>query len=254
MKLQNCQEYLRTLCASVAPSSLPTPTSIVVIGCGSPTLIPMYIEQTAYPYAIYADPTRRLHDIFGMTRTLSLGKKDPDYIQYTLVAGMVRSIVQGVKRIGSGDALQAGDMQQVGGEFLFSSSGRLDEKKSKIEVIWCHRMKDTRDHDEVPILRKVLGLDLSDENTRSRPQRRWTTANLARTLSNRRSSWIGRSSSRCHTKHKRKQGAKIKKRDEVGMFQFGGSSIVVAFEKGRIEFDKDLVSISNRAIGRAMDR
>lgn len=192
---QNCQEYLRTLCASITPSSLPPSTSIVVIGCGSPTLIPMYIEQTACPYPIYADPTRRLYNILGMTMTLSLGKKGPDYIQHTLVAGMVKSIVQGVKRIGSGDALQAGDMRQVGGEFLFSSTSRLDEKKSKVEVTWCHRMKNTRDHAEVPVIHELLGLDSSDGNSRSRPQRRWTTANLARTLSNRRSSWMGRSSS-----------------------------------------------------------
>lgn len=125
----------------MTPESLPSKTSIVIIGCGSPTLIPMYIEQTSCHYPIYADPTRRLYNVLGMTRTLSLGKKDPDYIQHTLVAGAIKSIVQGVKRIGSGDALQAGDMRQVGGEFIFESTGRLDEKKPKVEVTWCHRMK-----------------------------------------------------------------------------------------------------------------
>lgn len=32
------------------------------------------------------------------------------------------------------------------------------------------------------------------------------------------------------------------------MFEFGGSSIIVAFEKGRIEFDHDLVYHSNRSV------
>ncbi|GAM34112.1 hypothetical protein TCE0_015f01481 [Talaromyces pinophilus] len=48
-----------------------------------------------------------------------------------------------------------------------------------------------------------------------------------------------------------KMGSYINKGDELGMFQFGGSSIVVAFEKARIEFDKDLLDVSKAAI--AMD-
>ncbi|KAF8473437.1 phosphatidylserine decarboxylase-domain-containing protein [Kalaharituber pfeilii] len=43
-------------------------------------------------------------------------------------------------------------------------------------------------------------------------------------------------------------GMLIHKGDELGMFEFGGSSIIVAFEPGRIEFDDDLVYHSNRAI------
>ncbi|CAM6005567.1 unnamed protein product [Sphagnum balticum] len=48
--------------------------------------------------------------------------------------------------------------------------------------------------------------------------------------------------------HFRKEGSYIKKGEEVGMFEFGGSSIIVAFEKGRILFDEDLISVSKRAI------
>ena len=32
------------------------------------------------------------------------------------------------------------------------------------------------------------------------------------------------------------------------MFEFGGSSIIVAFEKNRIKFDHDLVYHSNRSV------
>jgi phosphatidylserine decarboxylase len=35
------------------------------------------------------------------------------------------------------------------------------------------------------------------------------------------------------------------------MFQFGGSSIIVAFQKGRIRFDQDLLDVSKHTI--AMD-
>jgi phosphatidylserine decarboxylase len=45
-----------------------------------------------------------------------------------------------------------------------------------------------------------------------------------------------------------KPGAEIKKGDELGIFQFGGSSIIVAFQKGRIQFDEDLIGPSKNAI------
>jgi len=43
-------------------------------------------------------------------------------------------------------------------------------------------------------------------------------------------------------------GSRIEKGDEVGLFQFGGSSIIVAFEKGRIRFDSDLLEVSRRQV------
>lgn len=45
-----------------------------------------------------------------------------------------------------------------------------------------------------------------------------------------------------------KSGATIKKGDELGYFQFGGSSIVVAFQNGRIAFDQDLIDLSQQRI------
>jgi hypothetical protein len=133
-----------------------------------------------------------------MARTLNLGNKDPDYIHHTLVSGMVKSIAQGLRRIASGDALQAGDIRQVGGEFLFEVVGgdtRLTNPKSgngavtRLEVGWCHRMKNTRDHAELPELRKVLGLDRAEgEERRRRSEPSWRNSGLARSLSNKRQS------------------------------------------------------------------
>jgi len=50
-----------------------------------------------------------------------------------------------------------------------------------------------------------------------------------------------------HEKY-RKSGTKINKGDELGLFQFGGSSIIVAFRQGRIKFDDDLRHFSEREI------
>lgn len=43
-------------------------------------------------------------------------------------------------------------------------------------------------------------------------------------------------------------GSEIRKGDKLGIFQFGGSSIIVAFEKHRIQFDDDLLRFSAEAI------
>jgi AhpC/TSA antioxidant enzyme len=157
------------------------------------------VEQTNCPYPIFADPSKKLYSLLGMARTLSLGHKDPEYIKHTLVAGMVKSIAQGLKRIGSGDILQAGDIKQVGGEFLFEVMGgdmRLSNAKAgseslkKVEVTWCHRMKNTRDHAELPDLKSALGLNEAggEEETRRRSEPSWRNSGLARSLSNRRQS------------------------------------------------------------------
>jgi hypothetical protein len=137
----------------------------------------MYTEATSCPFPIYADPSKCLYSQLGMARTLSLGSSDPDYIHHPLAIGVVKSIVQGLTRVGKGDVLKAGDIRQVGGEFMFEDG----------KVTWCHRMRNTRDHAEAPVLKKVLGLrDGNDE--RPPPKRRWT-ASLTRLGSTRRPSY-----------------------------------------------------------------
>jgi len=43
-------------------------------------------------------------------------------------------------------------------------------------------------------------------------------------------------------------GSRIRKGDKLGIFQFGGLSIIVAFQKGRIRFDQDLADLSRQRI------
>ncbi|KAI1140370.1 AhpC/TSA antioxidant enzyme-domain-containing protein [Hypoxylon sp. FL0543] len=187
----NCQEYLRTLSASVTPDALlqlPVSTFIAVIGCGAPELINSYIKETDCPFPVYADPTRRLYTELGMVRTLALGPR-PAYLQGKSVAHTVVSgVVQGLKQVKSGLVMKMGDQKQVGGEFLFEPATLtldtpvttpLSEEEKKLEppseddkidnqgdphveekrVTWCHRMRTTRDHAEMPELLEVLGLD-----------------------------------------------------------------------------------------------
>ncbi|KAL6715429.1 hypothetical protein ACLMJK_006390 [Lecanora helva] len=185
----NCQDYLRTLASEIPSSdlaSLSPPTSIVVIGCGQPELIPMYYRQTDCPFPIYADPTRKLYDMLGMTKTLSLGPSAPDYMRRSVFSMAVSSFLQEMR---SGrKMLSGGDYRQVGGEFVFSGG----------KVTFCKRMRNTRDHAEVPEVRKHLGLDraanaTTDEEKPAFARKRWSTsglgAGIGRRLSSRRRSW-----------------------------------------------------------------
>jgi hypothetical protein len=135
-----------------------------------------------------------------MARTLNLGKESPEYMQKPLWSVMARSIVQGIT---SGrKAFRGGDYFQVGGEFLMEGE----------KCVWGHRMENTRDHAEIPEIRKVLGFDqvpevgeTKEETTERTPSparnKRWSIAggNLGRRLSNsrgrswsrKRASWMG---------------------------------------------------------------
>ena len=80
------------------------------------------------------------------------------------MAGAAKSIMQGMRRIPSGDALSAGDMRLNGGEFLFElrELHPVAEKQSEqpesasVRLIWSHLMSNSRDHTEVPELRRIL--------------------------------------------------------------------------------------------------
>ncbi|KAF2122693.1 AhpC/TSA antioxidant enzyme-domain-containing protein [Lophiotrema nucula] len=181
----NCQEYLRTLSSSITPESLlklDAPASITVVGCGEPELIDMYAKETNCPFPIYAEPTRRLYDLLGMTKTWDLGPK-PNYIHSNIIITSLQSIGQSLKT--GSKALKGGDFKQVGGEFLFEDG----------KCTWVHRMRNTRDHCEVTDVRRMLGLD----DARPPMRKRWSHGIKQVKARNRSRSWGLRSRSRSKT-------------------------------------------------------
>ncbi|KAK0671784.1 AhpC/TSA antioxidant enzyme-domain-containing protein [Cercophora samala] len=227
----NCQDYLRTLSSAFSPSDLlglPTPTFIVVVGCGDPGLIDMYTSETGCPFPVYTDPTRKLYAELGMIRTLALGER-PAYTKTHLVRSSLASVVQGLKQIPKGLAHKGGDSRQIGGEFLFepasgedvqspikelgewgnrdktgdgesvtmgvkhraSETPSIDGKNMELGgdgsegvdkiVSWCHRMRNTRDHAEVPELMEVFGMGVGEmakipEDVKGLERERWERA------------------------------------------------------------------------------
>jgi len=132
-------------------------------------MIPHYLKTTNCPYKLYADPTKGVYSALGMGKTLDLGSRKPEYIQQAAWKSVVSSVWQGVSWKHGGFATKGGDFWQVGGEWLFQKvveKGGEDPSGSgeeKWEVKWYHRMQNTRDHAELPEIRRVLGLDAAGE-------------------------------------------------------------------------------------------
>ena len=164
----NCQEYLRRLSTHPMMSSdyfVQHNLSLVIIGCGAYTHINSYRALTELPnsWQLYSDPTSEIYRLLGMQRTLSLGSRAPKYIRQSLAGNMLRSVVQGVRRIPEGDVLGAGSWDVNGGEFLFD----LQEQDAEIpgmekwessKLTWYHQMLNSRDHTEVEDLLPAIGL------------------------------------------------------------------------------------------------
>jgi len=155
-----CQAYLQAIADAIPMSdyfAIPVPTSVIVIGCGQPDLIPHYKQFTRCPFPIFADPSRQLYKTLGMVVSANMfGKKRPDYMRdigpAAWVAGQAVTIQRSLKDpdgIRKRDVFRGGHPMQIGGEFLFDDG----------EVVWCHRMKNYRNHAEVAVLRKLLELD-----------------------------------------------------------------------------------------------
>lgn len=160
---QSCQDFVHALSSSItSPEALPKDTTLLIVGCGAPSLIQTYKETTSCPFPIYTDPDARLYSLFGMMRTLDMGQHAPQYSQRSFIALALDGIKQSIMRIPSGDVFSGGDTSQVGGEFLFEKETSSNDT-GDIKVTWCHRMQNTRDHTDVPVLRRVLELDGSNK-------------------------------------------------------------------------------------------
>jgi hypothetical protein len=125
------------------------PTSIVIIGCGSPELIPHYKSVTGTVFPIFAEPTRRLFKGLGMGWTLDLGSTRPEYMKDISRPAWLAGQIKQVSKVPGLKKFKGGSLVQVGGEFLLENE----------EVIWCHRMKHYRNHTEMDVLRRILEID-----------------------------------------------------------------------------------------------
>ena len=122
-----------------------------------------------------------------MGRTLDMGKR-PGYQRTGTAWNVLSSLGQGLRElVRGGGAVKGTDFWWVGGEMVFEArkGGEVGEGKEmgkkvgmdRLEVIWCHRMRNTRDHVEVEELMGVLGIPAQD--VRKGLERRGTGVSLS---------------------------------------------------------------------------
>jgi hypothetical protein len=144
-----CQAYVEDI-AKVRDDAIEhAGTKIIVIGCGDPSLIPHYREVTKFRGLMYADPTRQLYNVLGMTlKTMDGTPKHEQKKSYvpSVTAATVGGIVDALKQPISAITGRNGSISQLGGEFIFGPGNTCH---------FANRMKHTQDHMEVADLMKV---------------------------------------------------------------------------------------------------
>ncbi|KAG8803642.1 hypothetical protein FRC18_007245 [Serendipita sp. 400] len=148
-----CKLYVEEL-GKVPKSALDAAgTRIVVIGCGEWSVIKKYREDSNnYPYDIYAEPTRALHQKLGLLSNrygAGPGEKRKSYAGKVLTVGLA-SLATWIRK--GYDITKVGNLSQVGGDFVLGPGSK---------VTFAARMKNTQDHVEIDDLMKAAGVAYS---------------------------------------------------------------------------------------------
>lgn len=113
----------------------PGPTQLIIIGCGDPSLIVPYVNETgAAECPVYSDPDGKLYEKLHMRRTVAGIMNQPVYSE----VGFWRSLGMTIRQIwGKGwKGLRGGRWDQNGGEWIM--------RDGKVEFV--HRMETVDDH------------------------------------------------------------------------------------------------------------
>ncbi|GAA5887441.1 hypothetical protein JCM5296_007142 [Sporobolomyces johnsonii] len=144
------QDYISYLSSKLSPTTLEQhDVKLSIVGCGDWELIGPYKELLGVPWEFYADPGKKSYEALGMTRrTLDMGKEAPEYMKKGVLGNIFGSILGAFKMGGIGRR-NAGDIKQLGGEFVFGPNNA---------VLYAHRMENTRGH--APLAELFSAIDL----------------------------------------------------------------------------------------------
>ncbi|KAH7884388.1 hypothetical protein F5I97DRAFT_1812652, partial [Phlebopus sp. FC_14] len=147
-----CQDYMFSMSSTVDPKLLKQASmSLVVVGCGSYNMIKSYKRTYCHfftinhseifrtPFAVYTDPSMRLHKTLGMTlKTIEPKalRKRGGYVRHGHMSG-IAMVFKNALRVGMPIWERGGDPTQLGGEFILGPG---------LTVSYAHRMPNSRSH------------------------------------------------------------------------------------------------------------
>lgn len=140
----SCAEYVRAVAHSITDDVLAsTETQVIIVGHGSPSMIPGYRKHLACPFPIYTDPTRKLQDALGILPAPLSGNDSVARQKFLLRLNRAFDMFVAATKMSS---FRGGDRRQLGGEFIMMESS----------CSFAHRMRLPADHTPVPTLLKAL--------------------------------------------------------------------------------------------------
>ncbi|KAG6333777.1 hypothetical protein ID866_5312 [Astraeus odoratus] len=159
-----CQDYMFSVTTAVDPKLLQrADVNLVVIGNGSFNMIKSYRQIFRTPFAVYTDPSMRLHSALGMIRLRKMRPKSQikrgGYIRHGNVSGLAMVVANAV-RVGMPIWEKGGDPAQLGGEFVFGPG---------LTVSFAHRMPNAGCHAPVQRVLAAAGVGIGCEAPLSTP-------------------------------------------------------------------------------------
>ncbi|PNS16643.1 hypothetical protein CAC42_4607 [Sphaceloma murrayae] len=143
-----CYSYVKALAHQMPPERLARlnpPTTLTIVGCGDPILIPKWLEQTDCPYEVYADPSRKLYNQLGFAINTEANAVPPQYVQ-KFAESFMKNLWRSIGLAASTAKISGGVITQNGGEMIWID-GQLQ---------FIHRMKNSTDHTEVYEMLRLL--------------------------------------------------------------------------------------------------
>ncbi|KZS98512.1 hypothetical protein SISNIDRAFT_481242 [Sistotremastrum niveocremeum HHB9708] len=152
-----CQDYMHSITRELDPEALRhARVKLIIISNGDPAMINPYLQISKAPVQLYTDPSLKLYDALGMNlRTSDFGQplERGSYLRHGLVNGTI-SVIKAGLRVGMPLTKNGGDINQVGGEFIFGPS---------LKCSYAHRMTSTTSHVSIRSLLLRAGVPASTQ-------------------------------------------------------------------------------------------
>ncbi|KAG6374342.1 hypothetical protein JVT61DRAFT_4371 [Boletus reticuloceps] len=130
--------------------------NLAVIGNGSYNMIKSYRQIFRTPFTFYTDPTLRIYKALGMTLRIMEPKsqrKRGGYVRHGPMSG-IAMVFKNALRVGMPVWERAGDMTQLGGEFVLGPG---------LNATYTHRMPNPRSHAPITRVLAAAGIGLQRE-------------------------------------------------------------------------------------------
>lgn len=140
----SCAEYIRSVACALSDDVLTTTeTQVIIVGHGSPSMIPGYRKHLSCPFPIYTDPTRKLQDALGILPAPLSPRDSPSRTRFICRLNRAFDMFVAATKMSS---FKGGCRRQLGGEFIMMETS----------CTFAHRMKLAGDHTPIPDVLKAV--------------------------------------------------------------------------------------------------